>query len=171
MFYFQPGGEILHYLDGKDVTLKWKAGDIVWSPASGMHVSEVPPSMKVADSSAPVLVDVGIKKAGDPGKAVRTALDLVQVDPQDCKLEFENTQVRVIRVRIGPRGSVPMHEYAVNHVIVYLTDQNTRSTLPDGKAEVAEHKAGDFSFRGPSKYKLDNLSDKPIEAAIVELKN
>jgi quercetin dioxygenase-like cupin family protein len=171
MIYFQDGGEILHYLDGKDVTLKWAAGDVRWSPASGMHVSEIPDSMRIASANAVMLVDIGIKKAGDPGKVVSAALDPLRVDPQDCKLEFENSQVRVIRVRIGPRGSVPMHEHLLNHVVVYLTDQNVRETSPEGKAEAAQHKAGDYRWSGPTRHKVENLGSQPIEAVVVELKN
>ena len=102
---------------------------------------------------------------------VSGALDPLRVDPKDNKLEFENSQVRVIRVKIGPRQSVPMHEYILNHVVVCFTDQNVRETSADGKAEVKQHKAGDFTWSGPSKHKIENLSDKPFEAAVVELKN
>jgi hypothetical protein len=55
-------------------------------------------------------------------------------------------------------------------VVVYFTEQNVRETAPDGKAEVKQHKAGDFVWSGPSKHKIANLSDKPFEAAVVELK-
>jgi quercetin dioxygenase-like cupin family protein len=171
MIYFQAGGEVLHYLDGKDVTLKWQAGDVRWSPASGMHVSEVPDSMKVLDSNSAILVDIGIKREGDLGKVASTALDPLRVDPAHCKLEFENSQVRVVRIRIGPRQSVPMHEYALNHVAVYLTNQKVRVTSPAGKAEVIERKTGDFSWNGPTGHKVENLDDKPIEEVVVELKN
>jgi len=171
MIYFQNGGEVLHYLDGKDVTLKWAAGEVQWSPASGMHRSEVPDSMKVADPGAPVLVDIGIKKAGDPAIVVSTALDPLRVDPKDCKLEFDNSQVRVIRLKIGPRESVPIDEHAVNHVVVYLTEQNVRETSPEGKAEVKQHKVGESTWDGPCKHKLENLNDKPLEEVVVELKN
>jgi hypothetical protein len=171
MIYFQAGGEILHYLDGKDVTLKWAAGDVKWSPASGMHVSEIPDSMRIADANSPVLVDIGIKKAGDPGKVVSTALDPLRVDAKDCKLEFENSQVRVIRVRIGSRQSVPMHECVLNRVVFYLTDLNVRETSPEGKVQVTGHKAGDYSWDGPTRHKMENLNDKPFEALLVEVKN
>jgi hypothetical protein len=176
MIYVQTGGEILHYLDGKDVTLKWKAGDVVWSPASGMHKSEVPDTLRAQDTTLPTTVDVGIKKAGDPaagdpGKAIRTALDPLNVDPKDFKLELANSQVRVLRVRVGPRGSVPMHEVAVGHVVVFLTDANVRETSPEGNVAVVQQKMGGFTWSGPSKHKLENLNDKPFEAVIVELKN
>jgi hypothetical protein len=171
MIYFQDGGEILHYLDGKDVTLKWRAGDVRWSPASGMHVSEIPDSMRVAAASSPILLDIGIKKPGDPGKAVSGALDPLRVDPQHYKLEFENSQVRVVRVRIPPRESAPMHEYVLNHVLVPLTNLNVRVISPGGKAEVIERKAGDFSWSGPSRSQVENLADTPLEEVVVELKN
>ena len=171
MIYFQPGGEILHYLDGKDVTLKWAAGEVQWSPASGMHVSEVPDSLKPPANTSVMLVDIGIKKPGDPGKATSSALHPLRVDPQDYKLEMENSQVRVLRVRIGPRRSAPMHEYVLSHVVVCLTDQSVRETTPGGKAVAASRQAGDFTWSGPSRQKVENLSDKPLEEIVVELKN
>ena len=60
-------------------------------------------------------VDIGIKKPGYPGKVVGTALDPLRVAPKDFKLEFENSQVRVLRLKMGPRQSVPMHEYTLDH--------------------------------------------------------
>ena len=50
-------------------------------------------------------LDIGIKKPGDPNKVVpRTALDPLKVDPQDFKLEFDNDQVRVLRLKDTPPG-------------------------------------------------------------------
>jgi hypothetical protein len=165
MIYIGASGETLHYLDGHDVVLKWGDRDIQWSPASGLHTSEM------TNKNPIQLIDIGIKKPGNPGKVAIGALDPLRVDPKDYKLEFENNQVRVTRVKIGPRQSVPMHEYVLNHVDVYFTDQNVRETSPEGKAAVAQHKAGDYSWNGPSKLKVENLSDQPFEAAIVEVKN
>jgi len=171
MVYLQAGSEVLRYLDGRKTPLKWEAGEVKWSPASGMHVSEAVTKIDPAATNSVMLVDIGVKKPGDPGKVVSSALDALRVDPKDCKLEFENSQVRVVRIRIGPRQSVPMHEHVVNHVVVFLTDQNVRETSPEGKTEVTQRKAGDFSWSGSSKHKVENLSDKPLEAVVVELKN
>jgi hypothetical protein len=33
------GGELLHYVDGHTMELKWRAGEVTWSPASRMHYS------------------------------------------------------------------------------------------------------------------------------------
>jgi hypothetical protein len=176
MVYFHPGGEFLHYQDGSTVDLKWQAGEVKWSPASGFHYSEIPSSLdprvwKTPAFTGPMLVDIGIKKTGDPSKAPSATLDALRVDPKDYKLEFENSQVRVFRVKIGPRGSVPMHEHVLNRVVVFLTDQNVRQTSAEGKAEVATHKAGSFSWGGPTKHKEENLNDQPLEEVVVELKN
>jgi hypothetical protein len=165
MIYLGASGETLHFLDGHDVVLKWGDRDIQWSPASGLHTSEM------TNKNPIQLIDIGIKKPGDPSKVVTSARDPLRVDPQDYKLEIENSQVRVLRVKIGPRQSVPMHEYVLSHVNVYFTDQNVRETSAEGKATVAQHKAGDYSWSGPSKYRIENLSDEAFEAAIVEVKN
>jgi hypothetical protein len=170
MVYIHAGGEKLTYLDGRVEDLKWGAGTVRWSPASGYHYSE-PPAWKIPAYIGPMIVDIGIKKAGNPGKVAGTALDPLRVDPQDFTLVFESNQVRVLRLKIGPLRSVPMHEYALNHLFVYITDQNVCQTSPKGKVEATHYKAGDASWGGPAKQKLDNLNDKLIEAVVVELKS
>jgi uncharacterized RmlC-like cupin family protein len=171
MVYLQPGRQDIQYQDGRKVNLEWKAGEAKWSAASGMHVSEVM-------SESPVtIVEVEVKKPGDPAKAVKTALDPPKVAPQSYHVEFENDQVRVTRVRIGAHQSVPVHEHVLNRVVVYITDQNSRMTiandknLADGKVESAQHKAGEASWGAPVKHKEENVGDKPFEAVVVELKN
>ena len=162
MVYIHTGGEKLTYLDGSVEDLKWEAGTVRWSPADGYHYSELPPELdprvwKTPAFTTPMIVDIGIKKPGYPGKVAGTALDPLRVDPKDFTLVFENSQVRVLRLKLGPRQSVPMHEYTLNHLVVYITDQNVRETSPEGKAEVTRHQDGGASWSGPSKQKLDNL--------------
>src|SRR5258708_34690995 len=42
MVYLQSGKQRFEYQDGrKPETFDWKAGQVVWSPASGMHAPEV----------------------------------------------------------------------------------------------------------------------------------
>lgn len=165
MVYLNPGSETITSQPGGKAELKWKAGEVKWSPTGPTHVSEV-------TSSAPItIVEVEIKKEGDPSKKVTTALDPPKIDPKDYRVEFENSQVRVLRVRMAPKHAVPLHEHQLDRVVVYLTDQNTRITAADGKAETAQHKAGEASWGGPARHKEENLSDSPFEAIVVELKN
>src|SRR5262249_47503912 len=94
----------------------------------------------------------------------------LKVDPADYKLEFENPQVRVTRVKIGAHKKVPEHEHVLNRVVVYLTDQNGSMTTPDGKTDTAQHHAGEVSWGGPVKHREENLMDNPFEAVVVEFK-
>jgi len=64
-----------------------------------------------------------------------------------------------------------MHQHAVNHVVVYLTEQNVRETSSEGKVELKQHKVGDFTWDGSGRHKVENLNDKPLEEVVVELKN
>jgi quercetin dioxygenase-like cupin family protein len=165
MVYLQPGEERITPEGGKPVVLTWGAGEVKWSPAGGRHVSEV-------TSNAPVtMIEIEIKKEGDPAKRVTTSLDPAKIDSQDYRVEFENSQVRVVRVHMAPHRAVPLHEHQLDRVVVYLTDQRTRVTSADGKAETVEHKAGEASWGGPARHREENLNDTPFEAIVVELKN
>jgi hypothetical protein len=165
MIYLQPGSERFTSEGSAPTVLKWKAGEVKWSPATGTHVSEVV-------SDAPVtMIEVEIKKEGDPAKHVTTALDPVKIDPHDYRVEFENNQVRVVRVRMAAHRAVPLHEHQLDRVVVYLTDQKTRVTTEDGKADLVQHKAGEASWGGPAKHREENLNDSPFETIVVELKN
>jgi hypothetical protein len=169
MVYIHPGGETLHFQDGHVQELKWQAGTALWSPVSGLHYSVIPTD--TPPFTGTMIVEINLLKDGDPKKAVSSDLDGLIVDPKDFKLELENSQVRVIRLKIAPHQSVPMHEHVLSQMVVPITDQNLRETAPDGKSVVVQHKAAEYSWRGPGKYKIENLDDKPYEAVIVEVKN
>jgi len=169
MVYMHTGGEILHYLDGRTVDLKWRAGEVVWSPASGMHYSEMKPDTPAF--TGPMIVDIGIKKAGRNGNPPNTVFDALRVDPEHFHLEVENSQVRVLRVRLDAKERTPAVEWTLNRFMVYITDANVRETSAGGDAELIQRKAAEFRWCGPSKQKLENLSGKPFEAVIVEFRS
>jgi hypothetical protein len=78
------------------------------------------------------------------------------------KPEFENEFVQVVRVTIGPHEKLPMHDLTPR-VVVLLTDQNLRITLPNGETAEAHHKAGETMWLSEQRHAGENLSDKPIE--------
>lgn len=164
MIYLQPGKQQIDYKDAKAVTLNWKAGEALWSPAAGMHIAEI-----VSDKPV-TIVELELKNKGVKEKVKGSAKDPLKVDPKHYKVEFENDQVRVVRVKIGARESVPMHEHGLDRVVVYLTDQDFKITAPDGKVTMAKHKAGDVGFSNPGTHSEENLSDKPFEIVVVEFK-
>jgi uncharacterized RmlC-like cupin family protein len=164
MVYLQSGKQRFEYQDGrKPEVFDWKAGQVKWSPASGMHAPEV-----ISDDPFDI-VEVELNYKGT-GAAVTAALDPVKIDPKQYKVEFENDQVRVLRVKIGPHDSTPMHEHALNRVTVYLTDQTFQVTTKDGKVESVQHKAGEAAWGTPLTHTEKNMSDKPFEAIVVEVK-
>ena len=165
MIYLTPGRQEITPQGGKTEVMEFKAGDVKWSPASGMHVSEVTSDQPVT------IIEVELKKPGSADKKVNVALDPVKVDPKDYKIELENSQVRVVRVKIGAHQKVPLHEHTLNRLVVYLTDQNGTMTSPDGKVDTAQHKAGEVSWAGAAKHQEENLRDGPFEAVVVEFKN
>jgi hypothetical protein len=84
-------------------------------------------------------------------------------------VEFENDQVRVLRVKLGAHESAPLHEHA-DRVAVYLTDQNFRVEEADGSVSTRTRKAGDVVWSEKARHKEENLSGQPFEAVVVELK-
>jgi uncharacterized RmlC-like cupin family protein len=165
MVYLNAGEQDIVTQDRKKTTLKFQPGDVKWSPATGLHTSEV-------TSSSPVnIIEIEVKKRGDPSKSAATALDPLKISPSVYKLEFENAQVRVMRVKFPAHGSVPEHEHALNRVVVYLTDQDSKLTTPDGKVEESKHKAGQASWGGPTRHKEENVLDTPVEVIVVEFKS
>jgi quercetin dioxygenase-like cupin family protein len=99
-----------------------------------------------------------------------SAQDPVKVDPKHYKVEFESEQVRVLRIRYGAGEKSVMHEHPAN-VAVFLTDGQTKFTLPDGKSQVAPAKAGATEWDAGGKHLPENVGDKPFELILVELKS
>jgi uncharacterized RmlC-like cupin family protein len=165
MIYLQPGQQRFEYQDGrKPAVFNWTAGEVKWSPPEGMHAPEV-------TSDSPFnIIEVELKKPG-AGKKITSSRDPVKIDPEQYKVEFENDQVRVLRVKIGAHEAAPLHEHSLNRVTVYLTDQNFRVTTADGKVQTVQHKAGEAGLGTPVTHKEENLSDTPFEAVVVELKS
>ena len=97
------------------------------------------------------------------------AQDAVKVDPKHYKVEFENDQVRVLRITYGPHEKSVMHEHP-GSVAVFLTDAQTKFTLPDGKTQDAPTKGGTTMWTPAGKHLPENTGAKPFELILVEMK-
>ena len=164
MIYETAGGQTLRFIGGRVEDQKWNAGGVAWSPAGGKHTSENP------NKAANTIIEIELKKPAPTATAKPSALDPVKLAPKSYKVEIENAQVRILRVKIGPKQSVPMHEHGFSRVVVYLTDQDFKVTSEDGKVEMAKHKTGDVVFGGKARHQEENLSSQPFEVLVVELK-
>lgn len=150
MVYLDGGEMIETNAAGRRQTIDFKAGEVRWSPATGPHISEY-----IADHPVRI-VEVEIKNM--PASAPpANPLDPVKVDPKHYALILENNQVRVLRVRFGPHESSARHEHAMNHVVVYLTDQ-------------AHGQAGEVHLDGSTTHSEQNTLDQAVERIAIDLK-
>lgn len=149
--------------DGKSEDRQAKAGQPLWTPAE-THLPE-----DVSNNGVDLVL---VELKGKPPAAdtpLTEASDPVKVDSQHYTLEFENPQVRVLRIRYGPHEKSVMHDHP-DSVAVLLGDQSTKFTFPDGKSRVEQGKAGQSTWEAAETHLPENQSDKPFELILVELK-
>jgi quercetin dioxygenase-like cupin family protein len=98
------------------------------------------------------------------------AQDPVVVDTAHYKVEFENEQVRVLRITYGPHEQSVMHDHPAG-VGVLLTDSKVQFTVPDGEAVELDRKAGETIWAEAGPHLPQNMTDQPFEIILVELKD
>jgi hypothetical protein len=152
LIYLDDG--VMTRQDGDDAahkaTIEFHRGDVRWRPASGAYTAE-----NISDHPIRIL-EVDLK--GKPGPAIPASkLDPVVVDAKHYKVEFENEQVRVLRVHYGPQEKGAEHEHTLSRVVLYLNDQ------PGAKRD-------DVRMAGVGTHTEQNASDQPADRIAVELK-
>ena len=100
---------------------------------------------------------------------MKLAQDSVKADPKHYKIEFENDQVRVLRINYGPREKSAMHEHP-NSVAIFLTEGKGKFNFPNGEAEEFSFKLGQVMWHPAMEHLPESLSDKPFQIVLVELK-
>ena len=101
---------------------------------------------------------------------VALAQDPVKVDSSHYKVEFENSQVRVLRVKVGPGEKSIMHRHP-NAVAIFVTDLTGKFTFPDGTTQDVTRKAGDVMWTPAVTHQPENMGAQPMEVILVELKS
>jgi hypothetical protein len=164
MVYLSAGRQHFEWQGRQPSDLNWQAGQALWSPAGGMHTAEI-------TSDQPVrIIEIELKKPGGGSNPGGPALDPVKIMPKNYRVEFENDQVRVVRVKVAPKETLRLHDHATNRVSVTLTDQDFRITAADGTVQNPRRKAGEVAWGTPVKHTEENLGDKPVEIVMVDLK-
>lgn len=97
------------------------------------------------------------------------AQDPTKVDAKHYKVEFENDQVRVLRITYGPGEKSVMHAHPAS-VAVFLNDANARFTLPDGTSQDRAMKAGSAQWNDAGAHLPQSTGKKNFELILVELK-
>jgi quercetin dioxygenase-like cupin family protein len=136
-----------------------------------MHVSEFPsPNQTGITHMLALAVTLAILGgAGLLAGAAASAQDAVKVDAKHYKIEFENDQVRVLRITYGPHEKSAMHSHPAS-VVVFLNDAHAKFTMPGGKTQDVVMKAGKVQWAEPTTHLPENLGDKGFEVIQVELK-
>jgi len=98
------------------------------------------------------------------------AQDATKVDSQHYTVEFENSQVRVLRVKYGPHEKSVMHRHP-NTVAIFVTDATGKFTFPNGSTQDINSKAGEVRWAPATVHLPENTSDQPFEVIVVELKS
>src|SRR5881275_3706349 len=97
------------------------------------------------------------------------AQDAVKVDPKHYKVEFENSSVRILRIKYGPHEKSVMHSHP-DSVAIFQSDGRVKFTYPNGKSEERDMKAGQAVFTPAGRHLPENLTDNDMEVILVELK-
>jgi quercetin dioxygenase-like cupin family protein len=97
------------------------------------------------------------------------AQDAAKADPKHYKVEFENDQVRVLRITYGPHEKSVMHSHPEG-VVIFLSDAKGKFTFPDGKTQENTWKAGDVSWVPASSHQPENLGNKSFSLIQIEMK-
>ena len=146
--------------DGSATTEAGRAGQVRFSEA-GKHLPE--------DIGATPVEAVLVELKGKSGMGSAVALDPVKVDPTRHKVEVENDKVRVLRIKIKAGDTTKQHEHP-NAVAIFLTDVKTRFTRGDGTTREGTNKRGEAIWAAGEKHTVHNVSGRPAEIILVELK-
>ena len=162
MIYLDKGAQTIEYEGGASKINAAKAGEVQWDPKDGMHTS-----MNSGGTTFRI-VEIELKKDGGP--VTWPKADPLKVAPKIYTVEFENDQVRELRVKLGPHQKIAEHEHAVPRIVVPLTEVNTAVPAADGTNTSLKGKSGDAIFSRPARPREENMLDKPVELILVEFK-
>ncbi len=148
MVHLDAGRMRLAFENGPANDVPFRAGEVRWDPKGGLHTSEN------TGGTYYRIVEVELKNPGSSKPAAPLS------DPAHMKVEIENDQVRILRVRYGPGESGPA-VYALPRVVIYLTDWKT---------PVSFARSADVVTPPPARYTETNSANEPMEAVVIEIK-
>jgi quercetin dioxygenase-like cupin family protein len=103
------------------------------------------------------------------GSTALLGQDVLKVAPASAKVEYEDSQVRVLRFKEPPGTKLAMHSHPP-YVSVGLTNDVSQYTFPDGKTAEQKSKVGQAEFANAVTHASQNTGKTTAEAIFVELK-
>jgi quercetin dioxygenase-like cupin family protein len=162
MIYLDKGAQTIEYEGGKSKVISAHAGEVQFDPKGGMHTSEN------TGGTTFRIIEIELKKEGGP--VTWPKADMIKVAPKAYKVELENSQVRILRVKLAPHEKIAQHEHVLPRVVVPLTEVDNTVTAADGTKTSLKAKSGDVVPGKPGTHREENTLDKPVEYIIVEFK-
>jgi hypothetical protein len=104
-----------------------------------------------------------------PPEVLKTR-DALQVDTQHYRLEFENDNMRVLRLTVKPSETVPMHGDK-DALVVCLRECHVRFMSPNGRPEDIHMEAGTSRWIYGDTRSEKNFGTKPVEMLFIETKS
>ena len=96
--------------------------------------------------------------------------DIVRVASTHVRVDFENDRARVLRLTLGGGETIPTHDDRAG-VLVCIAGCRVRFTLPDGKTQDVELKAGETRWMPDARRVTRNMADGPLEMLYIETKH
>lgn len=159
MIHLDAGKLKLAHEDGAVREVPFTAGQVRWDPKVGLHTSE-------NTGGTPIHI-VEIELRNRPGLAIpKPEKDPILVAWNQFKLELDNDQVRILRLRLKPGEVARTHTYIRRRVVVFLN--GGRWEKLDG--QILERKPGEVAWELPGDERWKNAGASPAEAIVVELK-
>jgi quercetin dioxygenase-like cupin family protein len=97
------------------------------------------------------------------------AQDATKVDPKHYSVEFENDEVRILRIKYGPGEKSVMHKHP-RGVAFFVSDYEATFTLPDGSVVNVSGKGGSTIWTEEAQHLPENVGKHPMEVIQVEFK-
>ena len=164
MIYLNAGGQNITYEDGRVEKLVWRAGEALWSPQGGIHVAEI------TGSEAARIVEVELKRTASKVLMAPSARAPERLDPRHYTVDFENEQVRVTRLHLGPGEKTPMVDHKLARLITYLTNHDLELTSEQGTSRREQRPAGKVEWLDPAVESARNASATATEAVVIYFK-
>jgi quercetin dioxygenase-like cupin family protein len=168
MIYLTAGDLDVTTEDGHTEHQHWKAGDVAWSPAGPLHVSENPGSSDLR------IIEIEVRNAQGAAPKRNPALDPIAIDAKHNQLVFENPQVRVFRSTLDVDGREKWHEHVgAGRAAVMLTPIAARVEYQGKKKQASPLNGGtgDVSWSdGTIRHRATNLGSQAAQIVVVEVK-
>lgn len=163
MIYFDAGTNKITFQNGKVSPETFRAGDVQWNDAMGSHVAEI-------IAAQPVNI-AHLELKNPPVAGVKfPANDPLKLDPVHYKREIDNSQVRVLRLRLRPGEKTPLHAHPFERLLVPLTPARLKFSDAKGAAKTVSYGKADMVWLAAGDEAQENLGGQPYEALIVEFK-